>query len=266
VGFLLSELRDIPAVRAYRLRTSGFLAEVRHPLLDMWVLEEVFRLRVYEPPPPVRAAIEKLARPIRILDLGGHVGFFGLFALSRYPDASITSFEPDERNAAVLRRCIEANGLTERWEVIEACAGVSDGRQTFQSSFHLSRAAPADEGALQELHRRVGRVFTFLEETPLLRADTCEVAVRDVFPFLARADLVKIDIEGGEWELLADPRLRDIAAAAIVLEYHPDYSPGPDASAAVARHLAAAGFRTSPIATTGEAAMLWAWRIPAETS
>ena len=46
----------------------------------------------------------------------------------------------------------------------------------------------------------------------------------DVFPYLAAADLVKIDIEGSEWEILADARFAGIAARVLVLEYHPQGS------------------------------------------
>ena len=50
----------------------------------------------------------------------------------------------------------------------------------------------------------------------------------DVFPYLEGADLVKIDIEGGEWPILSDPRFAELEARALVLEYHPHLCPGPD--------------------------------------
>ena len=41
----------------------------------------------------------------------------------------------------------------------------------------------------------------------------------DIFDHLADADFVKMDIEGGEWPILADPRLADLGAT-WVIEFH----------------------------------------------
>jgi FkbM family methyltransferase len=263
--FVIGELRDIPIVGRYRLRSSGLLAEIRHPLLDMWVLEEIFRFRVYEPPAPVRRALAAIERPVRILDLGGHVGFFGIFMRGLLPDPSIVSFEPDPRNFASLRRCIEANGLQHRWRAIEACAATADGTVEFQSSFHLSRVAASSDDSLREFQTRVGDRFTFLRGTELLSAEPREVACRDVFPFLAQADLVKIDIEGAEWEILADHRLAELEAVAIVLEYHPIGAP-PDPEGTLQRELERAGYQVAPSSRGPDAGTVWAWKAGGPTS
>ena len=46
-----------------------------------------------------------------------------------------------------------------------------------------------------------------------------------MFPHLHDADLLKIDIEGGEWPLLTDARFGELKVPAIVLEYHAYDSP-----------------------------------------
>ncbi|MBV9836690.1 MAG: FkbM family methyltransferase, partial [Solirubrobacterales bacterium] len=246
--FVVNELRDTPTVGQYRLRGSGLLALVRHPLLDMWGLEEVFRFRAYEPPRALAGALASLPRPLRILDLGGHAGYFGLFILGLFPDCRITSFEPDPDNARILRRCVAANAFGDRWQVIEAAGATSDGTAEFCSSFHLSRVAHSPDPYLQELQRRLGGVFPFLRGTALLGAEGLLVQCRDVLPLLGDADLIKLDIEGGEWEILGDPRFREAGVGAIVLEYHPAYGPGEDAEATVARALTGAGLeRTAPV-------------------
>ncbi len=53
--FVFNEMRDVPAEREYELRESGLTAVVRHPLLDMWAIEEMFRLHAYRPPPGAAA-------------------------------------------------------------------------------------------------------------------------------------------------------------------------------------------------------------------
>ena len=231
----------------------------------MWVLEEIFRFRVYEPPAPVRRALAAIERPVRILDLGGHVGFFGMFMRGLLPDPSIVSLEPDPRNFDLLRRCIEANGLQQRWRAIRACAATADGTAEFQSSFHLSRIAAPSDDSLREFQTRVGDTFPFLEGTSLLSAERREVACRDVFPLLAEADLVKIDIEGGEWEILADQRVAELEAVAVVLEYHPIGAP-PDPEGALQHALERAGYQVVPPVRGVDAGMVWAWRPGGPTS
>ena len=68
---------------------------------------------------------------------------------------------------------------------------------------------------------------------------------RDVLPLMDEADLVKMDIEGGEWPILTDPRLATVSTRALVLEYHPRRLPGPRPARASRRTaLHAAGFHT----------------------
>ena len=262
--FVVNELRDLPVVGEYRLRDADLLARVRHPLLDMWVFEEIFRFRVYDPPMPVARRLDALPDPVRVVDLGGHVGLFGLFIRSIFPDAVVTSLEPDPGNAAELARCIEANALHDRWTLIEACAATSDGTVDFASNFHLSRAGPGGDGALEQFHAELGGVFPFLRDTNLLQADHRQVESRDVFPLLADADLVKMDIEGSEWEILADPRWSELQATAVVLEYHDMYTGAADAAQATAEALERAGYQTGPPQSSGPAGTMWAWKDAAQ--
>lgn len=264
-SFTRAELRTSASTGVYRLREGELRIVVRHPLLDMWVVEEVFRFGAYEPPAPVGERLAGLGRPPRILDLGGHIGCFGLFARSRFPDCEITSLEPDPRNAEVLARCIELNGLEARWTLVRAAAACSDGEAGFDSSFHLSRLAGAGEDALQRLQQGIAGAFPFLADSPLLEAERVTVPRQDVLPRLERADLVKIDIEGGEWEILLDPRFTRLGAVALVLEYHPAYAPVPDAEELMLATLREAGFTVGTPARGTDGATLWAWREPASS-
>jgi hypothetical protein len=114
----------------------------------------------------------------------------------------------------VHRRTLEANGLGERWRLVEAFAGTAEGTTSFTAGLHATS------------HVGTG----------------IEVPVVDVLPDLVGADLVKIDVEGAEWPLLADPRFRELAAAWIVLEYHAEGCPTSDPRAAAEETLRAAGF------------------------
>jgi hypothetical protein len=87
-----------------------------------------------------------------------------------------------------------------------------------------------------------------------------EVPMVDVMPRLADADLVKIDIEGGEWALLADPRFAE--ARAVVLEYHPYGCPTDDPRRSAHELLHAHGFEVTPLFYEPDngVGMLWATR------
>jgi FkbM family methyltransferase len=227
------------AVASYALRSSRLGVRLRHPYRDVWIFDEIFHRRVYEVPAPVESAVRQLGRPPRILDVGAHVGLAGVFFLSRWPDAHLTAVEPDPENLAVLQATMRMNAAPERWRVCEALAGVTPRTTRFISDGHLSRSAGRGDDAA-----------------------TIEVPQIDVFPLLAQADIAKLDIQGGEWPILADERLADVATAALAVEYHPSGAPGGDALAEVERLLGRAGFtRVSSVrdAHAGEGTV-WAIR------
>ena len=257
--FVAAELSGSSSERRYRLRGSGLSAQVRHPLLDMWILEEVFRNRVYQPPPEALRALQALHRPARVVDLGGHVGYFALFMLDLLPGSMVVSLEPDPANAASLRRSIESNGLHDSWNLVEACATTSDGELEFESSFHLSRIARQDT-ALADFQSHLASEIPFLEGTPLLETQPRRVQSRDAFAYLPEGDLLKIDIEGGEWDILDDPRFASLEPAAVVLEYHPPYYQHADPESVVRRALESAGLDSGPSVPGDGAAVMWAWR------
>jgi FkbM family methyltransferase len=257
--FFRNEVRNSRSVARYRLRDSGRLVHVRHPLLDVWVIEEVFAFRVYELPERAERLLRELSRPVRVLDLGGHIGSFGLYALSRFPDASLVSFEPDPQNVEQLRATVRANRLEDRWQVVEACAATGPGSVGFESSFHLSRVVRPGSAAAGP-HERAAEALPYLEGTALLEPVEVRVECRDAFPYMAEADLLKIDIEGGEWDLLDDPRFAEVSARVLVMEYHPEYAPGGDGDAILRRALADAGYELGPTAGDGSAGLLWAYK------
>ncbi len=236
--FALNELRPGDVTASYRLREGDVSIVVRHHTPDVLVLDEVFSQREYDFPPPVEDVLADVARPLRILDLGANIGLFGAFVRTRYPDASIVALEPDPANAAIHARAIEANANAESWTLVQAAAATAPGTLPFSpGDFTLSHAAEPGGGAI-------------------------EVPAEDVLPRMTDADLVKIDVEGGEWALLADPRFGETGARAVVLEYHPENCPGPDPQREAERALTFAGFRvaqgpTKPAFGTG---VLWAWR------
>jgi FkbM family methyltransferase len=232
--FAISEWRRAPDPRPYRPRGADTTVFLRHDTSDLDILDEVFGRRLYRLPDPVRAALG--ATP-RVLDLGGHIGLFGAWILSELPAATLTSVEADPANAALLER---AAGAEPRWNLLPVVAAARDGELPFAT------------GAFAESQITEG-------------APTQEA--RDVLPLMAEADLVKIDIEGGEWALLTDPRFATLPTPALVLEYHPAGCPDQDPHAFVHELLHTAGYATREIDNVPlGAGMLWAWRAQERVS
>jgi hypothetical protein len=84
---------------------------------------------------------------------------------------------------------------------------------------------------------------------------------RDVFRDLVAADLLKMDIEGGEWAILQDVRLGETSLRAVVVEFHPWGCQEPDPEACARRLLSKAGFTVGPADRVGPGlGIVWAWR------
>jgi FkbM family methyltransferase len=237
VRFVLRELPQRPVLARYALARSGLPVFVRHATPDIVTLDEVFYQETYAFPDVVTARLRTLGRPPRVLDLGANIGLFGVFVLGELPGAHVTAVEADPANVSVLRRCAAANSGRGDWEVVEAAASNREGTLSFAAGeYSLSHVAGPDES---------GR----------------PVRAVDAVSSLARADLVKMDIEGGEWAILADPRLEAAAPPALVLEYHPRFCPEPDPRAAALRALDRIGLETRPFDERDGHGMIWAWRV-----
>jgi FkbM family methyltransferase len=259
VGFVVREqLREqaTPRTGGYRLRASGLTVFLRHRTRDLYIFKEVFGSGEepggYEPPAAPAAILNRAHGP-SVLDLGGNIGLFGAFVMGRWPGARLHSFEPDPLNLQMLQRVISANGLQQRWTVTAAAVAVQDGTLEFVSGlFGESQIA----GLAGEANRGPA-------PAPLTDGRTISVAAVDLFAQNHDVDLIKIDIEGGEWPILTDPRLADLQARAIVLEWHASACPEPDARAAALARLAAAGYTgVHESEDFGYRGLVWAWREP----
>jgi FkbM family methyltransferase len=222
----------------YRLRSNGVRVSINHAGVDAATLAEVFYHHYYDPPPELVAA---LGEPARILDLGANIGLFGAFAVTRWPKAQILAYEPDPANADSAERTIGANGLVDRWTLVRAAAGSRDGEVRFASGLNVGSHIVDDEQDVDSA--------------------TIAVPLRDVLSQVASSDLVKMDIEGGEWAILCDRRFAEHPPRAIVLEYHPEGCRDGEPRAAAEHALEQAGLQTKPIWHSDDGyGMLWAWR------
>jgi len=139
----------------------------------------------------------------RIIDGGANIGMSILRFRQRHPGCHITAFEPDAGIAALCERNLQANGITDV-DLRVAALGIASGTAMFS----------ADQGSGGRVTQEGDRVVTV--ETLSSHLDQM-------------ADFVKLNIEGGECEVLEEVeragRLGNISQ--MVVEYHgwPDRPP-----------------------------------------
>lgn len=146
-----------------------------------------------------------------ILDLGANIGAFSVAAAMRFPNAKIFAYEPEEENFQILLKNIELNKLTDRVVPRQAAVAGHDGVQKlFLSNFEYGHSL-VKEFIVEEK----------INETEMLSV-SC-VTLKNILDTnrLRYADLIKMDIEGSEYEVLyglSDEQYKNIDQ--IVLEIH----------------------------------------------
>ncbi len=147
--------------------------------------------------------------PATIVDLGANVGFSVRYLSERYPRARILAYEPDPEILALARR-----NLAGRPQV------------------SLRAAAVAAEPGTLTLHRFAGGSWgnssfvTFQEVSDTFTVDA--VTLDSIIEELGQVDILKIDIEGGEYGVLRGCRNLE-RVGCIVGEVHSIASETPEA-------------------------------------
>jgi len=180
-----------------------------HDLLSFYMAaKDIFLQRIYD-------FETDNPRPV-IIDGGGHIGLFSLYAAQRYPDARITIFEPDGESLELLHKNLRANNVTAT--VVDAGLHKSDATLDFSADH-------SDGGSLYS-----GSGDTKVRVVPLSRYIEGEI------------DFLKLNIEGAETDVVAElaDRLRFVRE--LVIEYHGFPETGQNLHRILAS-LAAAGLR-----------------------
>jgi FkbM family methyltransferase len=240
VPFFAREARGVRSVHVYRVRESGLRVQIEHGTPDVLTLDQAFYQHAYEPPSTVLSVLEGLGRPLRAVDLGANIGMWGLWLHGRLPVGHVTALEPDPENAAKHRRQIALNGLEGSWELVQAAASSVDG----PLSFTVGRAT-------------TGRIGQDGEQ------GTATVPGRDAYALIEEVDLLKLDIEGGEWPILSDARLVGLRVPVVMLEYHPHGAPSANPQEDARRALAGVGYDThAMLGAPDGTGVVWGWRSP----
>ncbi|MGA7402970.1 MAG: FkbM family methyltransferase [Candidatus Sulfotelmatobacter sp.] len=169
-------------------------------LTDVKTFWQIFLRRVYR--------VEASDRVI--LDIGANVGLFSLYAARQAPNARILAVEPFPATFERLLQVVSEHHLTERITCLN-CAITGEGGTRLMRSDPL----PSQRRSLLPVGKSIG--------IPIQAKTLAELFLeRD----LNRVDLLKMDIEGGEYEVLLSTSpevLRTIGR--IALEYHGDCAP-----------------------------------------
>jgi len=205
-GLLFPPLRSMPITLRSR---SG--ATIRCRLDEASPFVEIFVRDDYAVPGLDWAGLRT------VVDVGANVGMATIWMSQRATRARFVAVEPAAQTAARLRANIDRNGLAGRVEVVEAGVAAAAGRGSLVfdqgytcHAFVEPGGGPVELRTLEEILDSHG---------------------------IGSVDLLKIDTEGGEYEILQGPVLQRVRA--IAGEYHafPDRDP-----AALMDRLREAGF------------------------
>jgi FkbM family methyltransferase len=184
--------------REFRTRRGDVLTlEDFHDLVTAWI---IFFRREYEVDASCRL----------IVDAGANIGTFSLFAAREAAGARIVALEPFPVTRARLENHMTRNALSQRVVCRPWALGRADAARRMDSSGGPSQSRGlCEEGAATE-------------GVPVEAVTLATLWEREQ---LDQVDLLKMDIEGGEHEVIpATPPEVLRRAAAIAMEYHPNGS------------------------------------------
>jgi len=170
---------------------------------DESVWAEIFKWREY------RVAEEVIKTPdVVIFDIGAHAGFFALYCLALNESAKVWSVEPETNNLKAVKENFVLNKKLSGINIVPGALTVVDGDCLLKLSpdnhnHHVLTNDDNDDDTIK---------VKGVSLVSLLKKSKCK-----------KIDLVKMDIEGGEWELFESWDEKEFGAVAnFVFEYHED--------------------------------------------
>lgn len=141
-----------------------------------------------------------------IIDAGANIGMATIFFAYYYPDAKITSIEPDTDTFAILKKNIEMNNLCERVHLVNAALG--ENNNEFVKLYHNGQLGRTTMSVLPERAK-------FKQHTEVLMQTLSSYVTEKI-------NILKIDIEGAEHEVIDEMAKSDKLKHVqfIVMEYH----------------------------------------------
>ncbi|TSC85106.1 MAG: FkbM family methyltransferase [Parcubacteria group bacterium Gr01-1014_13] len=171
---------------------------------DQSVYNEIFKLKEYRSADDV---IKNAKHPI--IDVGAHAGFFSMYCRSLNKKVKIYAIEPEPDNLNLFKQHLAENKILGIKVVSGAIASQTEERQLILSAdshnHYLAGPSFRDEDRTEKTI--TVQTFSF--------ADFCKQNK------LKKISLLKMDIEGGEYELFNGMSADDFAMVNyVILEYH----------------------------------------------
>jgi FkbM family methyltransferase len=184
-------------------------------------------------------------RPVQVLDVGGHIGTFSCRLTKLHPQASVTAYEPSAVTADYLRRNAERNKVADRVKVVTAALAAETGTVVFSDN-----GAGSGLNSLTSGHGSEGVDI----EVPAVSFDDAVAGAP------APVDVVKIDCEGGEYDLVLGSSPESWASVQrVVIEFHP--VPGHTWDE-LREHFEAVGLKVQQQSVLGGYGCVWLSREP----
>lgn len=143
--------------------------------------------------------ISKISDPRQTLlyDIGANIGAYSVILPTLVPGLTAHAFEPDLRNLIFLRANVTINGLEERVAIHDVAVGAQSGTAQFLESrggalFNTGKSKVVSDSAGQENQANLRTIR--------------KVAVDETAEVSGRTILMKIDVEGYEFDVLQGMR------------------------------------------------------------
>ena len=178
---------------------DGLRIAIRRNRWDAEIVREIFFRQPYTRHTTVGPA------PV-VIDIGGYIGDFTLYALSRLDASRVIVYEPTLENFQLVQQNVALNGFEDRTTVVNAAVGLP-GELTLFVQKDTADEIHASSYWYEEHEHRTVPSFS-LEQV----FETHDVDL---------VDLLKVDCEGGEYDILGDvPNALLDRIANVVFEYH----------------------------------------------
>lgn len=222
------------------LRQSGLKLKARG-VMDIWSIKETFLDRFYE------RFGTRLEDGWTIVDIGGGLGDYTLFAARAAPHGRVFAFEPFPESFALLQENLAANGV--------------GNVQSFPEAIWSQAGVLKIDGSLGEPGQFISR-----STAAQVRQSTevPSISLAEAFERLAitRCDLMKIDCEGAEYPILFNTPAEVLGRIQrIVMEYHDSITQYTHRD--LQEFLSSTGFavRVTPNYVHKDLGYLYAWRV-----
>ncbi len=213
--FKLLKRRDV----VYRLR-NGLKFKLQAHTYEATALAEVWMIQVYTPPGV------KIGEDDVVVDIGGHVGMFTIFAATQARRGKVFTFEPTPENYSRLKDNLALNDIRNVTPIKMGMAGKTELRTFFVGeSDTVSHSLMQNWGGSKPITIECQTLADAMKENGI-----------------TRIDFLKIDCEGAENEILLNCS-DDVMGAIghITMEVHE--WPGSDNTGILTRFLESNGFR-----------------------